>query len=298
MLSNLNFMASNSKTPKIMKVSSPTYVLVEQDESPKGASIGTTPVDESKIEVLDLQKQENTKLGFRVETVDEKKVRPFLLTTEVSRSASGKKADKKYVPRKESSAVFDVTGKMPRMKIYINPVTPVTVEASRSGIWTTTSTTLPVGQAYTWTLAAGWRSDYLNFTGVFDQYKLDSLEIWLTGPVTENISAGSGTKIQHFSCIDYDNAAVPTTADELTDYSNAQSSPIYQGHYHHFQPHIAVAYYSGAFTSFGNVENQWIDCLSPSVQHYGVRYFCDATPTATQQISFIVRAIVSFRNPR
>lgn len=59
---------------------------------------------------------------------------------------------------------------------------------------------------------------------------------------------------------------------------------------------MAVAVYSGAFTSFANAPSSWIDSGSPNVQHYGLKAAVTAT-AAVQTYNLQVRARVSFRQP-
>jgi len=68
-------------------------------------------------------------------------------------------------------------------------------------------------------------------------------------------------------------------------------------HYRKFIPHVAVASYSGTFTSFTNEVAPWIDIASPSVQHYGLKTACTPT-TAVVQYTARARLSVSFRNVR
>ena len=46
-------------------------------------------------------------------------------------------------------------------------------------------------------------------------------------------------------------------------------------------PHIAMAAYSGAFTSYANRQKQWIDVASADVIHYGYKYAVTPPSTAT-----------------
>lgn len=59
---------------------------------------------------------------------------------------------------------------------------------------------------------------------------------------------------------------------------------------------MAVAVYSGAFTSFSNAPAGWIDAASPGVQMYGIK---TAMTTSTAIIGYTIniKAIVSFRSP-
>jgi hypothetical protein len=275
----------------------PSYFIQSQPSGPSLPVVEKKPNEEKKVETLN-------KFGCVAESAEIKAIRPFVLPSEINATGSknkGKKSNKdnKYVVTKEKSMPFDNTGTMPRMKIYINPNDAISIEATYvAGSFINTSTTIPTFNAVSWTLSGTWRSDYASLASVFDQYKLDSLEVWITPAVTENLTTANNTFANLYSVIDYDESAAPSTLTELTDYQNCISSPIYQGHFHHFQPHIAVAYYGGAFTSFGNTCNQWVDCSSPGVQHYGVKVGATSTPNAAVNISLTMRAIVSFRNPR
>jgi len=60
---------------------------------------------------------------------------------------------------------------------------------------------------------------------------------------------------------------------------------------------MAVAAYAGSFTSYANMEPQWIDCASPSVQHYGFK--CAVNPTGVAMTFDLIGKIwVQFRNSR
>jgi hypothetical protein len=137
---------------------------------------------------------------------------------------------------------------------------------------------------------------YSSFSAVFDQYKIDFVEVWLTpyGPG----SIGSyplNTKI--YSVVDYDDANAPTSLSALQAYENCVTTRASDGHYIKFKPHIAVAAYGGAFTQFKNEAADWIDVASGSVQHYGVKFGCDpSVATNDVQIDMTTRLTISFRN--
>jgi len=60
---------------------------------------------------------------------------------------------------------------------------------------------------------------------------------------------------------------------------------------------MAVAAFSGAFTSYSNVPAGWIDSASPGVQHYGLKLYFESTPFGVISYEYSVRAKVSFRGP-
>jgi hypothetical protein len=131
----------------------------------------------------------------------------------------------------------------------------------------------------------------------FDQYRLDRIEFWLIPRFTDN-ATGTGVEPGLLcSVIDYDDSNVLTTFQASNDYDNCITSSGLSGHYRIFQPHVAVAAYSGTFTSFANEPAGWIDAASPSVQHYGIKLAISTTDSVYKWDS-ITRYHVSLRNVR
>jgi len=110
---------------------------------------------------------------------------------------------------------------------------------------------------------------------LFDQYRITLIEAWLTP--TNPVPPTSG---QVVSVIDYDDAGALSNFASGLDYQNAVTFPPICAIYRRFKPRVAPALYSGAFTSFGNQANQWIDAASPSVQHYGLKFGATVFSTA------------------
>jgi hypothetical protein len=132
-----------------------------------------------------------------------------------------------------------------------------------------------------------------SFTSLFDQYKIDLLEIWFQPEV--NLTSGAVSNPFWYSVVDYDDATTPTGLNQLQQYTNVIETTFRDGHYMRFQPHVAVAAYSGAFTSFLNQKSTWIDSASPSVQHYGIKAGMNVTPS-TINLHLCVRIHFSCRN--
>jgi len=64
------------------------------------------------------------------------------------------------------------------------------------------------------------------------------------------------------------------------------------------QPRVANALYSGAFTSFGQVKNQWVDMASQTVQHYGLKYGIFAATTAATIYSTVIEVVYQVKQLR
>jgi hypothetical protein len=132
---------------------------------------------------------------------------------------------------------------------------------------------------------------YSSFSNVFDQYRIDEIEVWIE-PNSSTVANG-----YLYSCVDYDDANVLTTIGQCADYTNCLATPASECHYRRFIPHIAVAAYSGSFTSYMNAGPQWIDFASTSVQHFGLKTACTMMSTA-QAFNFRARFHFSMRNVR
>jgi hypothetical protein len=153
-----------------------------------------------------------------------------------------------------------------------------------------TSLTVPQYAAAYFTLANFSASAQL--TAVFDQYRFRQIEVWL-----EPTNAQGSTVFGPLTTsVDLDDANVPTSFGIVSDKPGAITSQGGAGHYHKWMPHVAVAVYSGAFTSFSNEPALWLDCASTGIQHYGLKAATTATP-ASVTYNLTVRAIIQFRAP-
>jgi hypothetical protein len=130
------------------------------------------------------------------------------------------------------------------------------------------------------------------YTSCFDQYKFDEVEVWIEPTQSQaSVPTNIGMLV---TTIDLDDTSTPTSFGVVESSQSAIVTGAYAGHYHKFVPHMAVAVYSGAFTSFANEIADWIDCASPSVQHYGIKAaLADTTSVSTWRYN--VRAKLSFR---
>jgi len=121
-------------------------------------------------------------------------------------------------------------------------------------------------------------SGYASFATVFDQYRLRCVSVTFSPRATAVYSA---TDIQPrlWTCFDYDDAtAIARSAVE--QYDSCVLSPPGTGVVRTIVPRMALAAYSGAFTSYANVEDQWLDISSVNVQHYGVKFVIEAGAAA------------------
>jgi hypothetical protein len=168
----------------------------------------------------------------------------------------------------------------------------IAVELSfTSNPFISTSVTVPIYGAAFFTLSNFSAATQL--TAVFDQYRFKQIEVWLEP------AAAQGTTVfaPIATAIDLDDANTPTSFGIVSDKPGAIVSQGGAGHYHKWYPHIAVATYSGTFTSYSNEPALWLDCASPAVQHFGFKFAAMTTSTAVIPYVLTVRAILQFRAP-
>jgi hypothetical protein len=174
-----------------------------------------------------------------------------------------------------------------------------TLKSSNVENWLTQSATVPVFTA-TRFIAANLATDFASLAAVFDQYRIVGVEIKLIPHINSTTgSAATAMSGQLYTVIDYDDATNLMAISALEAYDNCVSAPAYQVVRRCFAPRIALAAYSGAFTSFANEEAGWIDCASGNVEHYGLKVGTDpGTTGALQSWDLQIKAVIEFRAAR
>jgi len=139
------------------------------------------------------------------------------------------------------------------------------------------SSTVPAYGAQYFT--AGQINQSSTLAGLFDQYKIIRIEFWCAlQPTTTAVTQSQESASNYVTAVDYDDASNPSSYGALCDFQSSIQSPLINGHYHDFTPHVAVASYTGTFDGYTNVTAPWIDASSLNVQHYGIKV---ATEIAT-----------------
>jgi hypothetical protein len=197
-------------------------------------------------------------------------------------------------------AAFLPVGAFPNMQRHVSQLQSITMQAMTTNTFSTTSTTVPTFTGLAFALSgfgSGTGFSLSNALTTFDQYRIRLLEIWiypLTGMLQNQSGSISGTGT-FASAIDLDDASAPTTPGSVSSYASSIVSSGASGHYHRWQPHVAVALYSGVFSAFGNDPSPWIDSASSGVYHYGVKAAQSATSTVNTY-EYTLRATVDFRS--
>jgi len=180
----------------------------------------------------------------------------------------------------------------PLSSTFGNNVINLTSSYETTG-WLSSSASVPVFNSLYVTLNQFDRVS--SYTSVFDQYRIRCCEFHLVPGSSLGVSGGNSGLIT--SVIDYDDDTNFTT---IADAISPQTALTTDGFTHHkrvWKPHVADAVYSGTFTSFANVSDEWIDSGNNNVRHYGIKVGWSVT-TSVYAVDIIVRAHIQFRNGR
>lgn len=141
-------------------------------------------------------------------------------------------------------------------------------------------------------------SNWTSFAAIYDQYRVTGIEFTLR-PRFESISLSTTSNTPMRLVIDYDDATVLSSLAAAEEYSNCMTVEAYQSAKRVFCPAVAIAAYSGAFTSYANRQRQWIDVVSSSVQHYGLKWYIPISPTTSVPVwDVMISVCIEFKNVR
>jgi len=181
------------------------------------------------------------------------------------------------------------------------------------------TSTVTVGQANYGTASFyAMLSDVTNageFTALYDRYTIVGCKLSLT-PYSTVASSGAAVSplaqqpalIMHH-VKDYDDVALPSASeagvDAIRQYTNYRSvnlmSRMGKPINIFFRPRVAIAAYSGAFTSYKNVPFGWCDVASPAVQGYGWKAVFESIGGGSIHSFYFkgeVTYYLKFKNPR
>lgn len=99
--------------------------------------------------------------------------------------------------------------------------------------------------------------------------------------------------------IDYDDNATPTATSQLYDASNLRIIPSRNATptTFAFKPKALLAAYTGSFSGYAGAENQWLDCASTDILHYGLKWAI-ANGSTVPTFGIYCRYFVEFKNVR
>jgi hypothetical protein len=146
------------------------------------------------------------------------------------------------------------------------------------------------------------------FAALYDQYRIREIEVTFSPSVSTNqapsaLVALTVPEFCMYYAIDFDDAAVVSPLSALFEYEGCKRHDFLHGGplVVRFKPRIAVGAYNGTFVGFANQSDQWIDCATPTVQHYGIKWGIPALINNTYSngnIALTVRYVIEFKTVR
>jgi len=141
--------------------------------------------------------------------------------------------------------------------------------------------------------------DSAAYASVFDQYRIVAAEVLLTPRITMATQVSPYPAGFLYTVLDYDDATALTSVQAAQNYASCIVTPVTEAVRRCVKPRIAVAAYSGAFTSFANMSDQWIDAASTGVIHYGIKCAMDVGTASALAVYDLEQTVVfQFRSQR
>lgn len=136
------------------------------------------------------------------------------------------------------------------------------------------------------------------FTSLFDQYRIKTVEVhFIPDTNMAFLSSAQDTMARSllFTVPDYDDSAAPTLASML-EREGTQFVPCRQMHKRKFTPRCQSAAWQlgGANGVMIAPSGQWIDCGTPDVYHYGLKYFLEAIVPTGGHVEYRILSYVTF----
>lgn len=127
-----------------------------------------------------------------------------------------------------------------------------------------------------------------DFTGLFDQYKINAISLTFYPQLTEASSIVAVTSIQNarvFTAIDSNDAAVPTALNDIREYDNCEVHSATEV----FSVYIDKPKFVDAT---GALRTGYISTASPGILHYGLKYAIETlNPGSAGAYVFRVEAV-------
>ena len=145
-----------------------------------------------------------------------------------------------------------------------------------------------------------------SLVALYDQYRFEEIEIHFYPLSSQLTTTNTATNISGCSqaVLDFDDGTALASENAALEYENCQTFMPYDHLMIRYKPAISPAYWTGgAFTGYGvqPADKEWIDAASPSVVHFGTKYWFGASPLGSTLVAgwnVYGQYTVSFRNIR
>lgn len=152
----------------------------------------------------------------------------------------------------------------------------------------TFSTNAAIDTVGSYNFALSYTNNNSEITSLFDQYKIDHVQITFSPVVTQiTNSVSPWLPAVLATTVDYDDSTNFLNFTEALEQVTTVLTPITSRVTRKIVPRVAIPAYTGAaFTGFTMAPpGTWCDCANPNIQHYGLKY---ALPPTGQVQSYLV----------
>lgn len=142
-----------------------------------------------------------------------------------------------------------------------------------------------------------------DYTSLFDYYKISGVKLRITTFLDANSQApGNSFFPKMYSCIDYDDANVPTDSDEMRQRTNCKIRWLAPNRSYSvfLRPkYLKNVYISGVSSGYEIGKQQWLDLSNTNIPHYGFKYVIENLfPDLGQCVQIEATYYLSFKGAR
>lgn len=141
-----------------------------------------------------------------------------------------------------------------------------------------------------------------DFTGLYDQYRINYLELKFYMKIDPSVQTGTGGNIPRlYFYRDYDDSLAPGTLDDMRENTKTKVYVLdpYKPVTIKIKPNVLAAMYQSAVsTQYSPVFNKWLDAGSPSTPHYVGKFAIDDLRTTNYFVQVEGTLYFSCRQPR
>ncbi len=113
--------------------------------------------------------------------------------------------------------------------------------------------------------------DWASFQSTFDQYKINKIDLEFRPANQLAVCGGAGARSYLAFAVDFDSAAIPTSVNDILQYSNVIVLHPGQAYTVSFVPHCLLGVDNGSVQPAVTTRSPWLDLLTPDVVYYGIR---------------------------
>lgn len=178
------------------------------------------------------------------------------------------------------------------------PPKPTSLRCRRSVFYSavTTSTTLETLGAYSFQLSD--LVNYTEFTGLFDEYKINSVCLKFFPQTTSKSNVPNALLI---TAIDKNDSNPPTSVNEILQHDDCVVVDLGQNNTFIINnPKMNVSSQTALTPTYAGQTNMtgWINNTTPTVQHFGFRFAVPAMPTGAWTVNVLAVYDCSFRSTK